>query len=154
MVSYPPYESPVITILNDHEFELVKSFVFKWDDDGRLFRITIPKGFVFDGASVPRICWTLTGLLPTGIHLGAACIHDYLYQKRGRLNQREVCLRRLDKNTEVREEDKWLPVQGVWDRKQCDDMFLKVMKVAGETMWKAQTMYWAVRTFGAAAWDR
>ena len=42
-----------------------------------LGEITVPAGFAWDGASIPRI---LHGILPTwGAHVGAALIHDYLY---------------------------------------------------------------------------
>ena len=37
---------------------------------------TIPKGFVFDGASVPRILWWL--FPPAGRYMVAALLHDYL----------------------------------------------------------------------------
>ena len=35
-------------------------------------RILIPKGFVYDGASVPRLVWTLSGILPDGLIRAAA----------------------------------------------------------------------------------
>lgn len=38
----------------------------------------IPKGFVFDGASVPRFLWVF--LSPVGILLLGSMIHDYLYE--------------------------------------------------------------------------
>ncbi len=44
--------------------------------DGTMF--VIPKGFRFDGASVPRICWTL--LHPAGLLLVSGLIHDYAYR--------------------------------------------------------------------------
>lgn len=143
------YHPPIITILNDHEFELVEPFVFEWEDEktGERRRITIPSGYPFDGASVPRICWSLTGLLPTGVHLGAAAIHDYVYQRRGRLIRDE--LQRYDKVS-----GRWVPIAEVWTRRQCDDLFLRIMQDAGETPWKARTMHWAVRIFGGIAWDK
>ena len=43
-----------------------------------LGEITVPAGFAWDGASIPRI---LHGILPIwGAHVGAALIHDYLYK--------------------------------------------------------------------------
>jgi Protein of unknown function (DUF1353) len=145
------YRSPIITNLNDHEFTLVEPFVFEWDEPQLIpmlvqpYRITIPKGYPFDGASVPRLCWTLTGLLPTGVHLGASAVHDWAYQRRGHLVSNEV---------ERWNGVVWEPVAVVWTRKQCDEMFLRIMRDAGETAWKASAMFWAVRVFGGAAWDR
>jgi len=40
-------------------------------------RVTVPKGFVTDFASIPRLFWSL--LRPDGDYVYAAIIHDYLY---------------------------------------------------------------------------
>ena len=44
--------------------------------DGR--EIVIPEGFVFDGASVPRLLWGL--LSPTGLLLIGGLVHDFGYR--------------------------------------------------------------------------
>jgi hypothetical protein len=138
------YRSPVVAILNDHEFELAEPFLYCWKDAAGIFyRITVPAHYPFDGASVPRICWTLTGLLPTGVHLGAAAVHDYLYQRRGQIREGEA--QRLVAG-------QWQPYDANWSRKDCDQLFLNIMLLAGETHWKAYTMWQAVRVFGGFAW--
>ncbi len=141
------YQSPVVAILNDHEFELVEPFVFQWTENNTVHRITVPRGFAFDGASVPRLCWTLTGLLPSGVHLGAAAVHDLIYQRRGLLNEGQV-------ECQNPETGLWESEPVHWDRKQCDAMFRTIMQSAGETPWKIITMYQAVRLFGAIAWNQ
>lgn len=149
-MTLPIYRPPVITILNDHEFELVEPFTYEWQDEKswEWWRITIPAGYPFDGASVPRICWTLTGLLPTGVHLGAAAVHDYGYQRRGRLLRGEV-------ERQCGRTGPWEAIAVAWeDRKIWDDIFLRIMQDAGETPWKAWVMHRAVRLFGGAAWNR
>jgi len=40
--------------------------------------LKIPAGFIFDGASIPRILWPL--LSPTGILLIPSIFHDYAYR--------------------------------------------------------------------------
>lgn len=45
--------------------------------------IEVPKGFIFDGATIPRLAWTLIGVTPYDndiIH--AAVVHDWLYATR------------------------------------------------------------------------
>ena len=43
--------------------------------------VQVPKGFVTDGASIPRIFWVY---LPRhGKYTKAAVVHDFLYNKRG-----------------------------------------------------------------------
>ncbi len=41
-------------------------------------RIVIPKGFIFDGASIPRLFWGI--LSPTGLLLIPGLIHDFGYR--------------------------------------------------------------------------
>lgn len=149
MIVEAVYRPPVITILNDHEFELTQPFSYEWQDETsrERRRIIIPAGYPFNGASVPRICWTLTGLLPTGVHLGAAAIHDYLYQRRGYLIRDE--LQRHDQAS-----GQWVPVAALWNRKMADDLFRRIMRDAGEVAWKREAMYRSVRLFGGPAWNR
>jgi hypothetical protein len=48
----------------------------------RMHTVLIPAGFRFDGASIPRICWTILGLHPWHPKVRkAALFHDYLYSK-------------------------------------------------------------------------
>jgi hypothetical protein len=47
------------------------------------FTIKIPAGFEFDGATVPRVLWTVSGITPWGLHQTAAMIHDYIYVNKG-----------------------------------------------------------------------
>ena len=42
-----------------------------------VLRVDVPKGFVTDFASVPRIFWWL--FPRTGLHSRAAIVHDYMY---------------------------------------------------------------------------
>ena len=51
---------------------------FQYQSDLLGCAITVPKGFVTDGASVPRIFWNLRP--PFGLYGEAAVIHDYLYR--------------------------------------------------------------------------
>ena len=52
-----------------------------WGDlpDGRRFWITVRRGFVFDGASIPRLLWRLCGHPLEVPRIAAALAHDWLY---------------------------------------------------------------------------
>ena len=45
--------------------------------------IKIPKGFICDGASIPKIFWGIIGS-PMGRYAPAAIIHDFLYRNQPR----------------------------------------------------------------------
>ena len=82
------------------------------------FQLTIPAGFITDGASIPRLLWPLFS--PTGKHMRAAVLHDYLYaQGASKLT-----------------------------RKAADQAFYDAMRASGVTPIRAKLMYWAVRVFG------
>ena len=55
-------------------WEVVEGYVYNYDGDNLL----IPKGFVFDGASIPRLFWAV--LSPTGLLLIPGLFHDYGYR--------------------------------------------------------------------------
>lgn len=55
-----------------------KKVLYRFTEDFDIHDYKIPKGFVTDGASVPRIFWTL--FPPVFDYFGASVIHDYLIQ--------------------------------------------------------------------------
>lgn len=105
---------------------------FRNDDEisfqiGYQLPIVVPAGTVSEFASIPRFFQRILPKLD--IHRPAAIIHDYLYQRTGKL-----------------------PDGRNFDRKQCDEVFLEAMTVLGVPTWKRQAMYWAVRLFGFVPW--
>lgn len=56
------------------QWEVVADYSFQFR--GR--HLFIPKGFIFDGASIPRIFWMI--LSPTGLLLIPGLFHDYGYR--------------------------------------------------------------------------
>ena len=57
--------------------ELVHGLVVVIQLDGGKIQITVPKGFVTNFASTPRLLWPI--LPPAGRYLKAAVVHDFLY---------------------------------------------------------------------------
>jgi hypothetical protein len=101
--------------------------------DSRIFRLTarfrykdieVPKGFVTDGASVPRIFWSI--LYPFGSYFPAALIHDYLYSK---ASNHLTAAKKIY-------------------RKEVDQIFLQAMKDVGVGWLTRRTIYRAVRLGG------
>lgn len=45
--------------------------------------ICVPKGFKYDGASIPRVLWSLVGMRPDGLNRAAALVHDWCYVNGG-----------------------------------------------------------------------
>jgi len=89
-------------------------------------KVTAKAGMLYDMASIPKMFWRVIGSPYIGKYRRAATLHDALYTSQG--------LKKLNK-------------------KQVDKLFLEMMKVEGVSLWKRQTMYWAVRLGGKSAWD-
>ena len=85
--------------------------------------VFIPKGFIFDFASIPRSLWFALGSPATGKHRRAAFVHDWLYAS-----------------------------QKV-DRSKADTLFLEIMKNDGVSFIKRRLLYTGVRVGGWAAWN-
>ena len=88
------------------------------------YKITVKKGFDFDGASIPKWLWSIYGSPLNGNYVVASLIHDGLYASQK------------------------LP------RELSDKIFLDLMKQHKVGYIKRQTMYYAVRSAGWYAWKK
>lgn len=90
--------------------------------------MTVPKGFVTDGASAPGIAWSICPPMG-GAHAEGAVLHDWLYS--------------LDSN-------------GINDvtRKEADDIFYDIMRANGTSWVRAQAIHKAVRAGGWSSFKK
>ena len=137
-------KQPLIIPVSDKYYRLVEQYVYEWDVNDCKNRITIPRGFTYDGASVPRIAWTVSGLRPDGLIRAAALVHDWIYMHKGKLPNGSQ--KYFDK---VRS---WRDAYGFWTRKDTDRLFARIMREAGVSKCKRRMAFRAVRMFGCFAW--
>lgn len=90
-------------------------------------RINVPKGYLTDGASVPRLFWGL--IPPWGEYGQAAVMHDWLCEYLVIWNDN-----RKD----------WISIS----RSDCDALFNTGMRILGVNKTKRLVMYSAVRVYG------
>jgi hypothetical protein len=81
-------------------------------------RIKVPAGFQTDGASIPRIFWSIVGHPLNGKHARAAVIHDFMYEA------------------------------GIYSKENADNTFLEAMKADGVSKIRRTIIYYAVKLFG------
>lgn len=86
------------------------------------YRITIDKGFDFDGASIPKWLWSIYGSPLNGNYVVASLIHDGLYASQ-----------KVSKSV-------------------SDKIFLDIMKQSNVGYVKRTSMYLAVTLFGGKDW--
>ena len=122
--------------LTEEDIEVLKSVGVKITKKGK---VTVPKGFVTDMASVPRACWMF--IAPFDV-ARAAVIHDLLYKniRQYRWNWRE------DKIREPK-----LELERIFQAKEISDkIFLCAMNDSEPEVpsYKKNPAYWAVKVFG------
>lgn len=85
----------------------------------------VPKGYIFDGASVP---WPATAFVPKThpLYIGATALHDYLYEH----------------------------MYDRMDRRRADDVFREAMQVLGLNWFWAGLMWRSSRAVGWMMWYR
>jgi hypothetical protein len=111
--------------LGGQAFELRRDCTIPDSRHGAEF--TVPAGFVFDAASVPRIVWPLISALDCGVL--AVLAHDWLYAQGGDLAER------------------------TYTRHEADLLFLDLMEAEEVPAWRRSPAYRAVRLFGGKAWQ-
>lgn len=90
--------------------------------------ITVPTGFITDGASIPQLFWAILG--PHGTYFPAAVIHDYLYNKASDGSFGDLT------------------------RAEADQIFLDAMESIGVSWLTRHTIYYAVRLFGWTSYKK
>jgi len=115
----------LVEMLKDSRMRLCEDVIFSIDSVcGVTIRIDVPKGYAFDGASIPRIFWSLVGQPTDGLSLRAACIHDWMCD-----HAETYAMRRLG-----------------------DTFFLHIMEDSGVSKLRRLILYLAVRFYGRFIW--
>lgn len=113
------FTNPLIVKVLDNgaEYQLVEGFEY-YREYRKLPNIIVPKGFVTDFASVPRIFWSI--FPPFGRYSKSAVLHDYLCK---------------------------LFHNGEFKRKDADDIFLESMQAVGVAKFTRYCLYYSVRLY-------
>lgn len=106
-----------VLLLEDVTFDVVNLC-------GVMVTIDVPRGFVCDGASIPRPLWWIVGHPLSGGPLRAAVVHDYL------------CTIAQTRS----------------ERRFADCCFAWIMEEMGIRWWRRTAMYMAVRAYAVVCW--
>ena len=120
MVNFP--KSPLVRHITNTRCVLEEDFSFTVKVNGKHYHIEIQQGFIFDGASIPRIAWRVVGHPYQMPLLVCALPHDILYASE------------------------------FFKKEECDWIFLELMKSVGINWIKRNTIWSAVKLFGGLVW--
>ena len=109
-------------------YQVVNDYTYR----GKNYSITVPKGFIYDRASVPSIFWIIID--KDSLSNVAPLFHDFLYRHGGRLPQNLVTPYRT------------------FTREDTDDLFHELMTKCGVNPWRRLAAYRAVRQFSKKHW--
>ena len=110
-------------------YEVVDDYTYDFGNH----KITVPKGFVYDRASIPRVFWLLVD--KDSLSNVAPLFHDLLYKYGGRLQANLVSPYRT------------------FNREETDKLFLELMTKCGVDEWRRAAAYEAVRNFSGSYWN-
>jgi len=115
----------------------VELYRYQWTEGLTDYRIDVEDGFLHDGASVPRVFWTLVGITPSGKVSAAALVHDYIYRHKGRMPAGSFMVQK--------DNGDWVDVPGRIARQRADKLFKKTMRQSGYNRVKSASAYRAIR---------
>lgn len=153
-VAMPPITQPDMRPVGRRVYRLFQPWSYTWHaPTDQVFRMRIEQGVETDGASVPSILWSLTGILPDGLHRPAALVHDIMYRRQG-----EVPLDVLSRSCmEGRSWPQWLErdwtqIQTEWSRRDADRLFARILRELEVRRIDRRLMYRGVRIGGWWGW--
>lgn len=144
IVNFP--SQPDVLDLGNRKKQLHSPYRFEWFQNGRRVRLTVPEGFVYNGASVPSFVWSI---YPPHALDRASVFHDFIYRDNGfmPLGAHQY----YDESTE-----KWVDITKVWTRSAADSLFKKhlAQDPKGPGWLRRNLAYSMVRSFGKSYWGR
>ena len=148
-MDFSQYKQPLIIPISEREYVLIEEYSHVMDYEGRYYKIVVPVGFIYDGASVPRLAWTFSGILPDGLNRAGALVHDFLYENKGVLPENSLFVLQQEEWAE----EEWVPIKDFhYTRKMADKTFYRLLRDSGVSKFKRKIAYLAVRAGGFIAW--
>jgi len=133
MIRHPEFADIIPCACNDGEiYKLRQDFIYRNFNTEIIAR----KNFEYDGASVPRIFWTISNLTPDGLIRNAALVHDCIYIAKGKKGI-YIGEFSLSKN---------------FTRKEADKLLKTIALENGVSKFQANLAYYAVRLGGYITW--
>lgn len=154
---------PLMIPVGPRLYRLVEEYTYHWRDvNGRINRIIVPLGTETDGATVPRIVWTVTGIRPDGLIRAAALVHDWIYVNDGNppngshtiwmgTDEEFWELQNAESESDVLHidpESKWYDYNYAWSHREADKLFHQMSLESGMDKFRATLAYWGVRVGG------
>jgi len=144
------FNDPRYRALPHNLIQLREALVYTWAVNGVPNRLTVPAGYIFDGASIPIVGVVISAVLPWfdtiypyGDHLFATAFHDYIWQYKGRL---PAGAHTADINRQWVDAAYDKDGKPVWYFTASNKLFARHLRELGVGKKERRTMYLAVST--------
>lgn len=118
--------------------ELARNFVVRFNDTEWI----IPEGFFTDGASIPRIAYSIAGGPYSDSYVYAAFLHDWLYSVHARDWLKKLAhLKHHETSWDIALYERSRPI----NRQSADYLLYQLMMETGQPRYRARYFYTAVR---------
>ena len=124
------FKGILLWILTTRNWEIAEDFEYELND----IKYTIPAGFKFDGASIPKFLHTF--LSPVGVLLMGGLVHDYAYKYQTLLKINKV------------------DTLGVISQKRADEIFRDINIGVNGFYLMNYLAYYSLRLGGFLAWNK
>jgi len=136
-------KQPADRVIDGPWKETTEGWRVRWSHNGKTRILFVPMGRKYDGASVPRIVWSIAGIRPDGEIRAASLAHDELYRTEGGRKLMGGGMLTNDNGNKV-----------FVDRKEADLLFRELMLFATAPRRQSYMAWWAVRLFGWKYWGK
>lgn len=137
------FEQPSLRMISSVLAETTEQWYVEWRRDGRLRKLWVPAGYVWDGASVPRFAWSIIGITPFGAGDATSLAHDALYRAMGGRKPEawKGCTLTDDQGRTV-----------TVSRNEADRLMQAMFRQSGYNRVQSAMAYQAVNLFGRKHW--
>lgn len=72
--------------IKQYPYKVIEQIDVKISYKGKIYEFSIPKGFIFDGATINRFLWRIIGSNTNPEFLVASCVHDIICIQKNLIN--------------------------------------------------------------------
>ena len=154
---------PITRSIGRKLWELMQDYSCYFHLRGQQYKLVIHKGFIYDGASIPRWLWSILGKTPKGQHDSGTIFHDLVYMLwkipiKSNLHailgdEKDRCTHELYALVD----GKWVAASDIISRREADDIMFEIIESTENVdikKWRLVSMRMGIGFAGNKYWKR
>ena len=154
---------PITRTIGRRKWELMQDYTCYFHLRGQQYKLVIHKGFIYDGASIPRWLWSVLGKTPKGQHDSGTIFHDLVYMLyKARINGKLYAIighsaDRCSHELRAFVDGKWVAASDIINRNEADDIMFEIIESTENVdikNWRLVSMRMGIRVGGNKYWKK